>query len=93
MRQTMRFKKKFRTLPTDDESFFVEVQDRLLRSQYRGLPPLRSVSKSILKFYSCIDHDVDWVISFLGAVYRRILHTFHFHNGRLFSLSWKLGKL
>jgi hypothetical protein len=31
----------FRTLPSEDESFFVKVQDKFLRRQYIGLPPLR----------------------------------------------------
>ena len=31
----------FRSLPQEDGSFFKQVQDRRLRQQYIGLPPLR----------------------------------------------------
>jgi hypothetical protein len=33
--------RKYRSLPEEDGSLFADVQDKLLRRQYRGLPALR----------------------------------------------------
>jgi len=40
-RQEFWFINGHRTLPTSDESYFPQVQDRLLRRQYLNVPPLR----------------------------------------------------